>query len=135
MPVPNFGKYRPPAKSRSKGGLIKAFALSALGLTAIVTGYRGCTQSYHEGVYVKDKDIKRSGEEDKYMIYTDQGVFENTDAWLNFKFNSSDVYNDLEEHKYYDIKTQGWRMTFFSAYPNIIGFEPCTHPEHQKNKP
>lgn len=59
----------------------------------------------------------------KYLVYTEQGVFENTDSLLRLKFNSSDVYNEVKEGKTYVCDTYGWRIPFFSQYPNIVSCE------------
>ena len=41
---------------------------------------------------VKEKEVKRYGGKDKYLIFTDKEVFENTDSWIELKFNSSNLY-------------------------------------------
>jgi hypothetical protein len=64
---------------------------------------------------------------DKYLAFTDAGVFENTDSWYHWKFNSSDVQNDLKkaEKGGYPVKiTYYWvRSQFLSSYQNIIKVE------------
>lgn len=70
---------------------------------------------------VSEKVTKMYG---KYLIMTKIGseirVFENTDFVPTFKFNSSDIYAQLEVGKCYKIKTVGWRIHFLSTYENII---------------
>jgi len=39
------------------------------------------------------------------------------------KFNSTDLYNQLEPDKKYKIETTGNRIQFFSLYPNINKIE------------
>lgn len=56
----------------------------------------------------------------KYLIFTDKGVYENTDALWHWKWNSSDIYNKIAAGKTYEARTYGWRMPFFSTYPNIL---------------
>ena len=56
----------------------------------------------------------------KYLIFTDKGVFENTDSFVEFKFNSSDLYSEIEEGKSYNFKVYGWRIPFFSMYKNVV---------------
>lgn len=68
---------------------------------------------------VTDKTVKRSGETDKYLVFTDQETFENTDEWLAGKFNSSDVYGRIKVGKTYKFTVRGWRIPFFSSYRNI----------------
>ncbi len=67
-----------------------------------------------------ERIVERDGSGSKYLIYTKEGVYENTDTLLRGKFNSSDVYNQLEAGKKYNCDTYGWRMPFFSSYPNIV---------------
>lgn len=62
----------------------------------------------------------QEGNSSKYLIYTQEGVYENTDSFLRLKFNSSDVYNQLEAKKTYNCDTYGWRIPLFSVYPNIV---------------
>lgn len=59
----------------------------------------------------------------KYLIYTTGGTFEDVDSLLTGKFNSSDVYGELEIGHTYRLRVRGWRVPFFSQYPNILGIE------------
>ncbi|MBS3090283.1 DUF1523 domain-containing protein [Candidatus Pacearchaeota archaeon] len=68
---------------------------------------------------VKDKEVKRYKDKDKYLIFTDKGVFEDTDSWVELKFNSSDLYGKLERGKSYNLGVYGWRIPFLSKYRNI----------------
>ncbi len=77
---------------------------------------------------VTEKERVVNGESSKYLIFTelkDGGVrvFENTDSFIEFKFNSSDLYGKLKEGKTYELRTYGWRIPFLSKYENIIGAE------------
>ena len=63
--------------------------------------------------------INSGGKGRKYLIFTKNGVFENTDSFFRFKFNSSDMYSLLKEDKTYNVKYYGWRIPLFSMYPNI----------------
>lgn len=73
----------------------------------------------------KERVVTGSGDSisSKYLIYTDKGVFECTDSWLFFKFNSSDIYSKLKDGKTYKVHVAGWRIQFFSSYKNIISIE------------
>lgn len=72
---------------------------------------------------VKDKWIKQDNNsensKDKYMIQCDDKVYEITDLFFKFKFNSSDIYAKLEKNKKYKITTTGYRIPFLSWYQNI----------------
>lgn len=86
---------------------------------------------------VTDKDIKkdpnsssRSKEnktesKDVYMVYTkdengEVHVFKDEDTWYYLKFNSSDVYAEIEIGKTYEFDVYGLRIPFISSYQNII---------------
>ena len=61
----------------------------------------------------------------EYLIYTDAGTFENTDAWYRGKFNSSDMHNEALKlrGKKVTIPKYGWRIPLFSVYENVVGIK------------
>lgn len=79
---------------------------------------------------VKDKERVVTGSGDsissKYLVYTDNGVYENTDTVWYWKWNSSDVYNELEVGKNYQVKVYGFRVPFLSWYKNIVEVDTST---------
>jgi len=68
---------------------------------------------------VKEKE-PIAAKKGKYLIFTKQEVFENTDSFWKAKFNSSDVYGQLEPGKTYEAEVYGWRVPFLSWYRNIV---------------
>lgn len=81
-------------------------------------------------VTVTDMQIKRSGDSDRYLIFTEDAngvreVFKNTDAWLNGKINSSDVWADVSVGDTCTFEVNGWRNRLFSWYRNVLETE-CT---------
>lgn len=56
----------------------------------------------------------------KFIVYTENEVFENTDSWLYLKFNSADYQNNLKIGETYTVKVAGWRIPFLSIYRNIV---------------
>ena len=71
-------------------------------------------------ITVKEKYIKNNGESYKYMIVdTNNNAYQITDLIFKGKWNSTDIYNQLEIGNEYEIKTTGKRIPFFSMYPNI----------------
>lgn len=98
-------------------------------------GLASCSQTFNQGLErreeigtVTDKGIKRSGNDDKYLVYTkdengNSQVFEVTDNILAGRFNSSDVYAEIEIGKTYEFTVGGSRNQFMSWYPNIYSFE------------
>ena len=76
-------------------------------------------------ITVKEKDVVISGSgqntKSKYLVFTEDEVFENTDCWIPFgKFNSSDFQRKLEVGKTYQVTVCGYRMPLVSGYRNII---------------
>jgi hypothetical protein len=59
-----------------------------------------------------------------YRVYTsDCGVLTIHDSWLLLRFNSADIYGQLQEKKTYTLDVVGWRNGFLSQFPNILGAE------------
>jgi len=104
-------------------------ALILIGLMFTNAPYQWLTQRTLEDVMIKDKQISTESDRKKdkvvstYLIYTDRGVFRNDDAGWFVKFNSSDVYGNLDVGKRYRMKVYGWRIPIFSMYPNIVRVE------------
>ena len=77
-------------------------------------------------ITVNDKYIKRSGEQDIYLVVDEnKNTYKITDLFLKFKFNSTDLYNELEVGKTYKVKISGFRVKILSEYPNINKIEEC----------
>ncbi len=62
--------------------------------------------------------------DDKYLVFTDKGVFENVDTWVWLKFDSSEVQNGLDAGECYRIRTRGLRIPVLSWYKNIQSITP-----------
>jgi hypothetical protein len=74
---------------------------------------------------IRGTEVKRYDKQDKFLIFTDEGVFENTDAWYRLKFRSSDIQTEamkLTGHKA-KIHKYGWRIPLSSSYPNVVGID------------
>lgn len=69
-----------------------------------------------------ERVVKTDGDsvESKYLVFTDNEVFENTDCWWIFKWNSSDIYGKFLNGHTYRIKVYGYRVPIFSWYRNIV---------------
>jgi hypothetical protein len=78
---------------------------------------------------VTDKTIKRYGDTDKYLVFTEQcDVMENTDTRWWMKYNSSTVQGKLRVGETYDIKSNGWRVPYFSWYRNVLRVDKIEPP-------
>ena len=77
---------------------------------------------------VTDKERVTSSDgktvDSKYLIFTDKEVFEDTDSFILFKFNSSDIYGKIMKDRTYKFKVYGFRVPFFSWYRNVISADP-----------
>lgn len=84
----------------------------------------------------KEREIKGIGgsARGKYMVYTAAEVFECTDSLVFFKWDSSDVYRDIEVGGEYVCRVAGWRIPFLSAYRNIIRMEQRREPKKVSKK-
>ena len=87
---------------------------------------------YPVSYYLSSEDIEitvtkteriNQGEDSKYLVYTENETFENTDSWLYLKFDSSDLYGHMKANETYKVKVAGWRWKFFSSYRNIVALE------------
>lgn len=107
------------------GELVAFIAVMAAVLVVIFVGLF-CAGYYQEEdvvITVKDKErvVDRGGESARYLIWSKEGdVYENVDTFIKFKFNSSDIYGQLEKDKTYVCRVYGWRNGFFSMYRNIV---------------
>lgn len=109
--------------------LIGIPALILIALMFTNAPYQWLTQRSIDNVLVKDKQIttesasKDSKVKSTYLIFTDHGVFRNDDAGWFVKYNSSDVYGNLDVGKHYRFKVYGWRIPILSMYPNLVKAE------------
>lgn len=68
------------------------------------------------------------GSHSKYIVWIEdnegtQYELSNSDQLLRGKFNSSTIQGKLKEGSTYQFTVTGWRIPFFSEYPNIIDYE------------
>lgn len=70
----------------------------------------------------KERIVESSGDKtsSRYLIFTKQETFENTDSMFALKFNSSDLYGRLKEGMTCTFQVTGWRVPFLSSYRNIL---------------
>ncbi|MFA1509898.1 DUF1523 family protein [Priestia aryabhattai] len=99
-----------------------AAGIVAIGLSGGTIALHSNTNEYT--VTVTGKEVKNTKETSKYLIFTEDKngspkVFEDTDSVVRMKFNSSDIYAQLEEGKTYEIDTYGFRIPPLSLYENI----------------
>lgn len=64
----------------------------------------------------------------RYLVFTDETTFENRDDLWVGKFNSSDLHGRIRDGGTYRFTISGWRVPFFSWYPNIVTLAPAGPP-------
>lgn len=75
-------------------------------------------------ITIKDKYIKRNGESDLYLVATEEGeTYKIEDLFFKGKFNSTDLYNELDVGDKYKVEVTGVRIPFLSMYKNINTIE------------
>lgn len=83
-----------------------------------VQEFQDCKVTGKDRTTSRDKD---GNEKSDARIYTDScGTFQVGDSLLSWTFSSADTFGSIEEGKTYDFKTRGFRVPFFSMFPNIV---------------
>lgn len=104
-------------------------AWSWLGLALIFLGFIGypvtglITSQMNNRVQVitvTSKDDQSTGKGHQYLIFTPQGVFKDTDNFWRGKFDSSDLFNKLQEGHRYRCDVHGTRNHGTSNYPDLM---------------
>lgn len=100
-------------------GIAGAFAVAGGGLVVASGIY--VAQSDEKVEFVVDEKVVKSGNKSsKYLIFTEGEVFENTDSWSRWKWNSSDIQNAMKEGCKYEATVFGYRSNFLSTYRDIV---------------
>ena len=107
--------------------------LSVLFLVGLlfIEGWHSCDVAwnrYEVVATVTDKDIKTSGDDSNYLVFTEKSngeilVMEIDDSLLAGRWDSSNDYAAIEVGETYKFNVGGVRWEFMSWYPNIFEFE------------
>lgn len=103
-------------------------ALIVLVLIGAFVGYRLITVETLQNVtFTKNGERVCSANNDcKFLEYSSDETFENTDEWVFLKFNSGDVHRLISAGTVCDeVQVYGWRVPFLSWYRNIVDIEGC----------
>lgn len=103
-------------------GVIAIFVIGFLISIGYTVGYYSSSETVEITVTDKERITTGSGESmsSKYLIFTEDEVFENEDALFLGKWNSSDVQGQLKIGETYTVRVIGWRLPLFSTYRNIV---------------
>lgn len=115
-------------KRTSRVERIVILCLSLLLLTIPAKLIIARATSDYQVITVTDKNINikgnaESGIKHVYMIFSEEGVYQNTDTIAYFKYNSSYVYSKLKIGETYNCLVYGFRVPFLSMYKNIVSCE------------
>ena len=70
---------------------------------------------------VTDKESVRVEDSNQYRVYTeDCGTLVVSDTIVGARFNSADIYGQIEPGETYPFKTGGYRIPVASQFPNIL---------------
>lgn len=132
----NFEERRKHVKKRMRIrqlGMMGIIFMFMIAVIAISIPFNFNDHSYIITVTDKERVVSGSGEDisSKYLVFGDASdgesvVFENTDAFLRLKFNSSNIQGSLKEGHTYKITVVGIRVSFMSMYENILKVEEVT---------
>lgn len=101
-------------------GIVIALVIIIVGAIVFKVATIGYSNKEVIAIEVKDKYIKRDNKSDIYIIVdTDNNTYQISDLFWIGKFNSTDLYNELEIGQAYFIEVTGIRNQFLSWYPNI----------------
>ncbi len=109
----------------------KGIALTTIGVCLIVTIPCAFTYGTRDSVTATVKKteavVTGSGSSTKriYLVFTDKETLCNKDSLMYLKFNSSDIYGEIQPGATYRFNVYGWRIPFLSMYRNIISADPC----------
>jgi hypothetical protein len=103
-------------------GIIIFIVLTLVGLIVYNIAWFSSVKEVTITVSDKERIVESDGDgsSSKYLIFTENGTFENTDSFWFWKWNSSDFQGKLHVDSTYNVKVVGWRIPFLSMYPNII---------------
>lgn len=76
--------------------------------------YRTCT------VIDKDRTTKSDGNSDARVYTKDCGTLHVADSLLSGTWHSADTYASIRPGHRYRFQTRGYRVPFFSMFPNIV---------------
>ena len=110
--------------SLNKKGLIGILLIIVIAVLLITYPVSYAFTSGEETITIKDKWVKYHGNDAKYLVSSEDGqVFEITDSIIRWRFDSSNLYADIDVDNSYDISYQGWRFAIMSDYKNILEAE------------
>ena len=120
--------------SRSSGSSAVSWTIMTiilLTLSLCIVGAFAYGSSEDKAQITPDKLERVAGDGDsRYMVWSEEGeVFEITDTFTFGRFDSADLYGDLEIGQTYCARVAGWRVHFLSWNRNILSVDEGECPE------
>ena len=103
------------------GAVITFVVALVAGVIWVIAAYFGSTREVTFTVHNESRSC--TSKSCTNLIYTDHGVFKDSDSLTAGKFNSSDIYGELCPGGTFRVKVRGWRIPFLSEWPNILVVE------------
>lgn len=70
---------------------------------------------------INKESVSKGSDGHEYRVYTEEcGTLVVSDSLLKGRFDSADDYAKIEAGHEYEVTTIGFRIPFFSQFPNII---------------
>lgn len=123
--LPRRRNYRDPDRNLHPGSWVGgAFLLLLVLLIPVISFTTAHLHNRVETIQVTRLDDQATnnngGTAHQYLVFTRQGVFKDTDnVWLG-KFNSSDLFNQLQAGHTYTCHVHGQRQDYASNYPDLM---------------
>lgn len=121
-------------RRRSPVGVVSVvlIVLALFGIVAATVSYN----TTHEGVTTvceKERAAVQGGGAE-YRIYASDGTYVMADSLLGqTRYDTADEYGKIQPNTTYKIVYKGWRIPFFSAFPNILQATPVPADQQRGN--
>jgi hypothetical protein len=102
------------------GAVLGAIVLGLFLVISAIVGLWEHSTARDVTITVTRLDDQPTGNSHQYLVFTPQGVFKDTDADWFLKFNSSDLFIELQVGRSYRCEVEGARNHFTSGYPNLV---------------
>lgn len=110
---------------------VSGIVMSLRVITIVIAGVVGCYAGYGLGgfgptqkmlVTVSDKHIDQKNDTSRYIVSTDQGVFQCDNSMVLGICNADEIYGNLTTGNTYSITTKGREAvnSFMREYPYIV---------------
>ena len=97
--------------------------ITAIIVLGIIINYTGNEDKI---IHIKNvTTISNGSGKTKYKVFAKEGVFENVDRLFIWKFNSSDLQNEMLVKKVCKVHLMGHRIPILSDYKNITKIYWC----------